>query len=66
MKKVIALLTIGLFLILASCSKEDDPIDNSFAVNPITNKVINSKKLNCTEAIMNLFYQYTFIFIHVF
>lgn len=38
MKKVLTLLTIGLFLSVASCSKEDDPIDNSVAVNPITNK----------------------------
>jgi len=38
MKKVLTLLTIGLFLSVASCSEEDDPIDNSFAVNPITNK----------------------------
>lgn len=29
---------IGLFLSIASCSKEDDPINNSVAVNPITNK----------------------------
>lgn len=38
MKKVITLLTIGLFLSVASCSKEDGPIDNSIAVNPNTNK----------------------------
>lgn len=38
MKKVITLLTIGLFLSVASCSKDDDPIDNSDTVNPITNK----------------------------
>ena len=38
MKKVLTLLTIGLFLSVTSCSKEDDPIDNSVAVNPITNK----------------------------
>jgi len=38
MKKVLTLLTIGLFLAVTSCSKDDDPIDNSVAVNPITNK----------------------------
>lgn len=38
MKKVITLLTIGLFLSVASCSKEDDSIDNSGTVNPNTNK----------------------------
>lgn len=38
MKKVISLLTIGLLLSVASCSKEDDSIDNSVAVNPNTNK----------------------------
>jgi hypothetical protein len=38
MKKVITLLTIGLFLSVASCSKDDDPIDNSGTVNPNTNK----------------------------
>ena len=38
MKKVISLLTIGLFLSVASCSKEDDPLDNPVAVNPNTNK----------------------------
>lgn len=38
MKKVITLLTIGLFLSVASCSKEDDSIDNSVAVNPNANK----------------------------
>ena len=36
MKKVIAALTIGLFL-LVSCSK-DDAIDNSETINPVTNK----------------------------
>ena len=38
MKKVLSLLTIGLFLSVASCSKEDDPLDNPVAVNPNTNK----------------------------
>ncbi|TDE44384.1 membrane metalloprotease [Flavobacterium rhamnosiphilum] len=38
MKKVITLLIIGLFLSVASCSKEDDSIDNSVAVNPNANK----------------------------
>ena len=38
MKKVLILLTLGLFLSVASCSKEDDPIDNAVAVNPNTNK----------------------------
>ena len=38
MKKVLTLLTLGLFLLVASCSKEDDPIDNAVAVNPNTNK----------------------------
>ena len=38
MKKVLSLLTIGLFLSVASCSKEDDPVDNPVAVNPNTNK----------------------------
>lgn len=38
MKKVISVLTVGLFFVLASCSKEDDPMENSVAVNPITNK----------------------------
>ncbi|MFV5695391.1 membrane metalloprotease [Flavobacterium sp. LB3P122] len=37
MKKVLTLLTIGLFLSVVSCSK-DDPIDNSVALNPNTNK----------------------------
>lgn len=38
MKKVLSLLTIVLFLSVASCSKEDDPLDNPVAVNPNTNK----------------------------
>ena len=38
MKKVITLLIIGLFLSVVSCSKEDDPIDNSVAINPNANK----------------------------
>ena len=38
MKKVITLLMIGMFLSVVSCSKEDDPTDNSVAVNPNTNK----------------------------
>jgi len=38
MKKVLSLLTIGLFLLLTSCSKQDDPLDNPVAVNPNTNK----------------------------
>ena len=38
MKKVISLLTIGLFLSVASCSKEDDPADYPVAINPNTNK----------------------------
>jgi hypothetical protein len=36
-KKVIVMLTIGIAL-LVSCSKDDDSIDNSGIVNPITNK----------------------------
>src|SRR6478609_8692818 len=38
MKKVISLLTIGLLFSVASCSKEDSPMDNSTVVNPNTNK----------------------------
>lgn len=38
MKKILSLLTISLFLSVASCSKEDDPIDSSVVVNPTTNK----------------------------
>ena len=38
MKKVITLLMIGLFLSVASCSKEDDSLDGPIAVNPYTNK----------------------------
>ncbi len=38
MKKVLSLLTIGLFLSVVSCSKEDDPSDNPVAVNTNTNK----------------------------
>jgi len=45
MKKIIALLTLGLFLIV-SCSKEDDPIDNSYVVNPITNKKATGSSSN--------------------
>jgi hypothetical protein len=36
-KKVIVILTIG-FVLLVSCSKDDDSIDNSGIVNPIANK----------------------------
>lgn len=45
MKKIIALLTIGLFLIV-SCSREDDPIDNTVTVNPITNKQATGSSSN--------------------
>ena len=38
MKKVLSLLTIGLFLSIASCSKEDDPLNNPVALNTNTNK----------------------------
>lgn len=38
MKKTLSILAIALFLLLTSCSKEEDPIDNSVAVNPNTNK----------------------------
>ncbi|MDR7211886.1 membrane metalloprotease [Flavobacterium piscis] len=38
MKKAITLLTICLFISIASCSKEDDRTDNLVAVNPNTNK----------------------------
>lgn len=37
MKKIFAVLTIGLFMFV-SCSREDDPIDNGYVVNPNTNK----------------------------
>lgn len=38
MKKILSILAIALLLLLTSCSKEEDPIDNSVAVNPNTNK----------------------------
>ena len=38
MKKVLSLLAIGLFLSVASCSKEDDPNDNPVALNQNSNK----------------------------
>ncbi|OAB25274.1 hypothetical protein SAMN05444395_109105 [Flavobacterium fryxellicola] len=38
MKKLISLLAIGLFLSVASCSNEEDPLDNAVVVNPNTNK----------------------------
>ena len=38
MKKKIKLLAIVLFLSVASCSKEDDPLANPVAINPNTNK----------------------------
>ncbi|MFV7235683.1 MULTISPECIES: membrane metalloprotease [Flavobacterium] len=44
MKKVIAALTIGLFL-LVSCSK-DDAIDNSETINPVTNKQTTGSSSN--------------------
>ena len=45
MKKIIAVLTIGLFLIV-SCSREDDSIDNGYVVNPITNKQATGSSSN--------------------
>jgi PBP1b-binding outer membrane lipoprotein LpoB len=45
MKKIIAVLTLGLFL-LVSCSREDDPIDNVETVNPITNKQATGSSSN--------------------
>jgi hypothetical protein len=38
MKKAITLIAISLFLFVASCSKEDDPLNSPVAVNPTTNK----------------------------
>jgi hypothetical protein len=38
MKKLISLLAIGLFLSVASCSKEEDTLDNAIVINPNTNK----------------------------
>ncbi|PRZ23300.1 zinc metalloprotease [Flavobacterium granuli] len=38
MKKILSILAIALLLLVTSCSKEEDPIDNSVAVNPNTNK----------------------------
>lgn len=45
MKKIIAVLTIGLFLIV-SCSREDDSIDNGYVVNPNTNKQATGSSSN--------------------
>lgn len=45
MRKIIAVLTIGLFLFI-SCSREDDPIDNDYVVNPITNKQATGSSSN--------------------
>lgn len=45
MKKIIAVLAIGLFLIV-SCSREDNPIDNGFVVNPNTNKQTTGSSSN--------------------
>ena len=45
MKKIIAVLTIGLFLIV-SCSKEDDPLEIPETVNPITNKQATGSSSN--------------------
>ena len=38
MKKLISLFAIGLFLSVASCSKDEDPLDNAVVINPNTNK----------------------------
>lgn len=45
MRKIIAVLTIGLFLFV-SCSREDDTIDNGYIVNPITNKQATGSSSN--------------------
>lgn len=45
MRKIIALITISLFLTL-SCSREDDPIDKPFVVNPNTNKQTTGSSSN--------------------
>lgn len=45
MRKIIAVLTIGLFLFV-SCSREDDPIDNGYVVNPIANKQATGSSSN--------------------
>jgi len=45
MKKIIAVLTISLFLIV-SCSREDDPLDIPETVNPITNKQATGSSSN--------------------
>ena len=45
MRKIVAILTIGLFLFV-SCSREDDPIDRGYVVNPITNKQATGSSSN--------------------
>lgn len=38
MKKIFTVLVLGLLLSITSCSKEDDPLENPVAINPLTNK----------------------------
>jgi hypothetical protein len=45
MKKIIAILTIGLFLFV-SCSKEDDFYEKPYVINPITNKQTTGSSSN--------------------